>query len=72
MEPIGGDLTRHDHEFDEVRWIAFDDAPTLLTFETERALVAKAGEVVDPNASSRRSTDATALEPTTGAHVAGA
>ena len=41
MEPTGGDLARHDHEFDEVRWIAFDEAPTLLTFETERALVAR-------------------------------
>jgi len=72
MEPIGGDLGRHDHEFDEVRWIRFDEAPTLLTFETERALVAKAGEVVDPNASARRPPDAAALEPTAGARVAGA
>jgi 8-oxo-dGTP pyrophosphatase MutT (NUDIX family) len=43
MAPTGGDLARHDHEFDEVRWIGFDDASTLLTFETERALVARAG-----------------------------
>lgn len=43
MEPIGGGLERHDHEFDEVRWIRFDEAPTTLTFETERALVAQAG-----------------------------
>jgi 8-oxo-dGTP pyrophosphatase MutT (NUDIX family) len=43
MEPIGGDLSRHDHEFEQVRWVAFDDAPGLLTFETERALVAAAG-----------------------------
>ena len=43
MVPTGGDLARHDHEFDEVRWVAFDDASTLLTFETERALVARAG-----------------------------
>jgi 8-oxo-dGTP pyrophosphatase MutT (NUDIX family) len=42
MVPTGGDLGRHDHEFDEVRWIGFDDAATLLTFETERALVARA------------------------------
>ncbi len=42
MAPTGGDLARHDHEFDEVRWIRFDDASTLLTFETERALVARA------------------------------
>jgi 8-oxo-dGTP pyrophosphatase MutT (NUDIX family) len=43
MVPTGGDLARHDHEFDEVRWIDFDDASSLLTFETERALVARAG-----------------------------
>ena len=43
MAPTGGDLSRHDHEFDEVRWITFDDASTLLTFDTERALVARAG-----------------------------
>lgn len=42
MEPTGGDLARHDHEFEEVRWVRFDEADSLLTFETERALVAKA------------------------------
>jgi hypothetical protein len=46
MEPIGGDLARHDHEFDEVRWIPFDHAPTMLTFETERSLVARAGQLI--------------------------
>ncbi len=44
MEPVGGDLSRHDHEFERVRWIRFDDAPGLLTFPTERALVATAAE----------------------------
>jgi 8-oxo-dGTP pyrophosphatase MutT (NUDIX family) len=43
MVPTGGDLGRHDHEFDEVRWITFDEAASLLSFETERALVARAG-----------------------------
>ncbi|MDA8238652.1 MAG: NUDIX hydrolase [Chloroflexi bacterium] len=42
MEPVGGDLAGHDHEFDEVRWVALADAPALLTFETERALVERA------------------------------
>lgn len=42
MVPTGGDLARHDHEFDEVRWIGFDEAAAMLTFETERALVARA------------------------------
>jgi 8-oxo-dGTP pyrophosphatase MutT (NUDIX family) len=44
MEPTGGDLEGHDHEFDDVRWIPFDQAATMLTFETERALVARAAE----------------------------
>ena len=38
----GSVLARHDHEFEEVRWISFDDAASLLTFETERALVGRA------------------------------
>jgi 8-oxo-dGTP pyrophosphatase MutT (NUDIX family) len=42
MEPTGGDLAGHDHEFDEVRWIPFEEAASRLTFETERALVALA------------------------------
>ena len=27
MEPTGGDLARHDREFEHVRWIGFDEAP---------------------------------------------
>lgn len=44
MEPIGGDLARHDHEFERVRWVPFDEAGGLLSFPTERELVATAGE----------------------------
>jgi ADP-ribose pyrophosphatase YjhB (NUDIX family) len=39
MEATGGGLEDHDHEFEEVRWIAFQEAPGLLSFETERSLV---------------------------------
>jgi 8-oxo-dGTP pyrophosphatase MutT (NUDIX family) len=46
MEPIGGDLARHDHEFEEVRWVGFDQARTMLTFETERELVDKAAATI--------------------------
>lgn len=42
MEPIGGDLSDHDREFERVRWVPFDEAPGILTFETERSLVATA------------------------------
>ncbi len=45
MEAIGGDLAGHDHEFDEVRWVALEQAPRLLTFPTERALVERAAAV---------------------------
>ncbi len=45
MEPTGGDLARHDREFDSVRWLPFAEAPNVLTFETERALVARAAEL---------------------------
>jgi len=46
MEPTGGDLDRHDHEFESVRWISFDEAQHTLTFETERGLVARAAAAI--------------------------
>ena len=70
MEPTGGDLSRHDHEFDQVRWVPFDQAAGLLTFETERALVAKAAEVVDPEPSRRRAEPI--VRPAAGAPLGGA
>jgi ADP-ribose pyrophosphatase YjhB (NUDIX family) len=39
MQPTGGALEGHDHEFEEVRWVSFDEAVNLLSFETERSLV---------------------------------
>jgi len=56
MEPIGGALERHDHEFDQVRWIDFSEAASVLTFETERALVALAASILPaPPAAERAS-----------------
>lgn len=69
MEPIGGDLDRHDHEFDKVRWVRFDEAGELLTFETERALVARAAEIVDPPAS--RPSGLPTVHPAAGAPLGG-
>lgn len=42
MEALGGDLTGHDREFDEVRWVDFADTPGLEMFPTERELVERA------------------------------
>jgi len=70
MEPVGGDLERHDHEFDQVRWVRFDQAGALLTFETERALVARAAEIVEPPAG--RAPAPAPSHPTAGAPIGGA
>ena len=46
MEPLGGDLGRHDHEYDEVRWVPVGEARRLLTFDTYREILDRAlGEV---------------------------
>ncbi len=47
MEAVGGDLRLHDHEFDEVRWVARSDARTLMTFPTEREVVELAWTLTD-------------------------
>jgi 8-oxo-dGTP pyrophosphatase MutT (NUDIX family) len=47
MEATGGDLANHDHEFEQVRWVTFEDAASSLTFETERILVARAAAMID-------------------------
>ena len=57
MEPTGGDLDKHDHEFEQVRWIGFDEAGTTLTFETERALVAHAADLLAAGAGPGRECD---------------
>jgi len=57
MDQTGGDLGRHDHEFESVRWIGFDEAQHLLTFETERNLVARAAEAIDEGGGPRRTSD---------------
>jgi 8-oxo-dGTP pyrophosphatase MutT (NUDIX family) len=42
MESTGGDLTHHDHEFEEVRWFAIGEAEAVMRFRTERDIVARA------------------------------
>jgi 8-oxo-dGTP pyrophosphatase MutT (NUDIX family) len=42
MEATGGDLERHDHEFEEVRWVPLKEARTLMSYTTERDIVEQA------------------------------
>lgn len=62
MQPVGGDLAGHDHEFEQVRWVTFAEAATMLTFETERALVARAAGII--GAMPTRASDARSAEAT--------
>jgi 8-oxo-dGTP pyrophosphatase MutT (NUDIX family) len=42
MEPTGGDLADHDHEFEEVRWFELGEAEAIMNFPTERDILARA------------------------------
>jgi 8-oxo-dGTP pyrophosphatase MutT (NUDIX family) len=42
MEALGGDVSRHDHEYDEVRWVPVDEARRILSFDTYRAMLERA------------------------------
>ena len=50
MEPVGGDVADHDAEFDDVRWVAIDQATTMLTYANERRVLAEAGRVLEATA----------------------
>lgn len=42
MEATGGDLAGHDQEFEEVRWFDLAEAEAIMSFPTERDIVARA------------------------------
>lgn len=46
MEPIGGDLADHDHEFDDVRWVRLTEALRMLSYENERKVVREAARLL--------------------------
>lgn len=41
MNPVGGDVSLHDDEFDDVRWFAADDALNAMTYDNEARIVEK-------------------------------
>ncbi|SRR5579875_444533 len=47
MTPIGGDLTLHDHEYDEARWFSVDEATRRLGHENEIAMVRRAESLIN-------------------------
>jgi 8-oxo-dGTP diphosphatase len=42
MEANGGTIADHDHEFEEVRWFDLAEAEALMSFPTERDILARA------------------------------
>ena len=41
-----GNVTDHDHEVEEARWVGLDDAIKMLAFKSEREVVEKAREMI--------------------------
>jgi 8-oxo-dGTP pyrophosphatase MutT (NUDIX family) len=50
MEAVGGDLGDHDHEFEDVRWVTVSEAESIMSFPTERQIVARALSQVEREA----------------------
>jgi len=41
-----GDVRDHDHEVNEARWVAIDDAIEMLAFDSEKKIMEKAKELI--------------------------
>jgi len=46
MEPVGGDVSGHDHEFDDVEWLEIGEAKARATYENERKMIAEADRLL--------------------------
>ena len=42
-----GDVSEHDHEIEEARWVSFEEALEMLEFKNEREVVEKAREMIE-------------------------
>src|SRR5215216_2760571 len=42
-----GDVSNHDHEVEEARWVSFEEALEMLDFKSEREVVEKAREMIE-------------------------
>jgi 8-oxo-dGTP pyrophosphatase MutT (NUDIX family) len=46
LEYVSGDVSNHDHEVEEARWVSFEAAIEMLAFKGERDIVEKARDVI--------------------------
>ena len=54
MSVTGGDISRHDREFDEVRWFAPGEALKIMTYENEVKVVEKGLPMASNSVRARR------------------
>lgn len=47
MHAGGGDMSLHDHEVREVRWVRLQDALLMMTYPNEREMVRRAAAALD-------------------------
>jgi 8-oxo-dGTP diphosphatase len=47
LEYRSGDVSNHDHEVEEARWVNLDEALEMLDFKSERDVVEKAREMIE-------------------------
>ncbi|MBX6770623.1 MAG: NUDIX hydrolase [Chloroflexi bacterium] len=53
MEPVGGDLSRHDPEYDRVAWFPIDQAIAVLTYANDADIVRRAGALIERRLAAR-------------------
>jgi 8-oxo-dGTP pyrophosphatase MutT (NUDIX family) len=46
MEAVGGDVSDHDHEFDEVRWMPLAEAIERVAYDNQRVVLRDAARVL--------------------------
>ena len=42
MRALGGDVSKHDHEYDHVRWVSVEEARRLLSYDSYREILDRA------------------------------
>jgi 8-oxo-dGTP pyrophosphatase MutT (NUDIX family) len=47
LEYRSGEVSNHDHEVEESRWVSFEEAMEMLAFKSEREVVEKAREMIE-------------------------
>lgn len=47
LEYRRGDVSDHDHEVEEARWVSFEEAINMLAFKSEREVVEQAREMIE-------------------------